>query len=80
MARLLSHLPRKPAVLRRRPTHQGQVLGSVQGQRLVDHAAGVDVGSLRPLAGHGEDVLLPGDLLTAIPAAQNLRLEKNELT
>ena len=34
-------------------------------------AAGVDKGSLRPLLGHGEDVVLITQLLAAAPADQN---------
>jgi hypothetical protein len=46
----------------------------------VDDPSGVDVGGLGPFARHGEDVLLPGDLLAAVPAAEDLRLKKKRRT
>jgi hypothetical protein len=42
----------------------------------MNDTSGVDIGTLRALAGHGENVFLSGNLLSTVPAAQNLVLKK----
>ena len=73
-------VPGEPAVLRGRSADEAEALHLVQCQGLVHDAPGVDVGALGTLLGHGEDVVLKGDLLVAALAHQNVTLIGNRVS
>jgi len=64
----------EPAVLGGGGAVEPQVLGPVHGERLVDMAAGIDKGALRPLPGQGEYLGLVTELDVATAAEEDAAL------
>ena len=58
----MANIPIEPGVLHARTADESDSFGDVNGDHLVNVAAGVDIHPKRTILRHAEDVLLVGDV------------------